>query len=214
MIPNSAWKDYSANTNYGYENRETEEKNGATGANGKRSRSTGSQQTTLPMSHSPSKTQYYEAGRNGRHQNGNGQNGEARWDFDGKLINAQTDNSSLVCRYTNGNGMHNGDGYGGYPGGRPSYADRTYSLPRTVIQHQQQQQQQLQHQNAYGTQGHPGGGYYTTDRRSRSHQQPSGGGGGAANGTDTPDFYFMPSQRKYSGEVVRVYVDYNKEPKD
>lgn len=28
-----------------------------------------------------------------------------------------------------------------------------------------------------------------------------------------PDFYFMPSQRKYSGEVVRVYVDYNKSPK-
>lgn len=26
-----------------------------------------------------------------------------------------------------------------------------------------------------------------------------------------PDFYFMPSQRKYSGEVVRVYVDYNNE---
>lgn len=24
-----------------------------------------------------------------------------------------------------------------------------------------------------------------------------------------PDFYFMPSQRKYEGEVVRVYVDYN-----
>lgn len=115
--------------------------------------------------------------------------------------------------------MQNGDGYG-YPSTtRPTYADRTYSLPRTVIQHQQQQQQL---QNAYaGAQGHPGGGYYTTDRRSRSHQQPNGGGGpggppggGAANGTDTPDFYFMPSQRKYSGEVVRVYVDYNKEPKD
>lgn len=28
-----------------------------------------------------------------------------------------------------------------------------------------------------------------------------------------PDFYFMPSQRKYSGEVVRVYVDYNNAPK-
>lgn len=28
-----------------------------------------------------------------------------------------------------------------------------------------------------------------------------------------PDFYFMPSQRKYSGEVVRVYVDYNNKPK-
>lgn len=34
----------------------------------------------------------------------------------------------------------------------------------------------------------------------------NGGGGSAAN----PDFYFMPSQRKYSGEVVRVYVDHNK----
>lgn len=28
-----------------------------------------------------------------------------------------------------------------------------------------------------------------------------------------PDFYFMPSQRKYSGEVVRVYVDYNNQNK-
>ena len=73
MIPNSAWKDYSANTNYGYENRETEEKNG-NATNGKSRRSTGSQQTTLPMSHSPSKTQYYEGGRNGgRYQNGNGE---------------------------------------------------------------------------------------------------------------------------------------------
>ena len=25
-----------------------------------------------------------------------------------------------------------------------------------------------------------------------------------------PDHYFMPSQRKYSGEFLRVYVDYNK----
>lgn len=28
-----------------------------------------------------------------------------------------------------------------------------------------------------------------------------------------PDFYFMPSQRKYSGEVVTVYVDYNNQGK-
>lgn len=74
LIPNSAWKDYSANTNYGYESRETEEKNGSA-SNGKRSRSMGSQQT-LPMSHSPSKPQYYEAGRNGRQQNG--ANGDSR----------------------------------------------------------------------------------------------------------------------------------------
>lgn len=99
--------------------------------------------------------------------------------------------------------MQNGEHHGYNTSSRPTYADRTYSLPRTVIQHQMQQQQNPYHQPA---------GYYTTDRRSRSHQQqapPSG-----HNGTDTPDFYFMPSQRKYSGEVVRVFVDYNKEPKD
>lgn len=42
----------------------------------------------------------------------------------------------------------------------------------------------------------------------RSRDDPRQNGG-----SDTPDFYFMPSQRKYSGEVVRVYVDYNKDPK-
>lgn len=43
------------------------------------------------------------------------------------------------------------------------------------------------------SQGQYQGGYYT--HRPQSELQP--------------DFYFMPSQRKYSGEVVRVYVDYN-----
>lgn len=65
-------------------------------------------------------------------------------------------------------------------------------------------------------------GYYTQDRRNpRSSQNPNGSHQNShprqaverSNGTDTPDFYFMPSQRKYSGEVVRVYVDYNKDPK-
>lgn len=87
---------------------------------------------------------------------------------------------------------------------RSSYADRTYSLPRTAGQ----------------SQNHPG--YYTQDRRQRHPQQRNGNkptipeqanGHGSGAGTDTPDFYFMPSQRKYSGEVVRVYVDYNKDPK-
>lgn len=50
-------------------------------------------------------------------------------------------------------------------------------------------------------------GYYTQDRRdhygrARSVHNPAGPQ------TNQPDFYFMPSQRKYSGEVVRVYVDY------
>ena len=56
-----------------------------------------------------------------------------------------------------------------------------------------------------GTQHHPQAypmGYSSYDRRS---------GGFNARPTEfAPDHYFMPSQRKYSGEVVRVYVDYNK----
>ncbi|XP_032671335.1 uncharacterized protein LOC116844219 isoform X3 [Odontomachus brunneus] len=52
-------------------------------------------------------------------------------------------------------------------------------------------------------------GYYTQDRRdhyqrAKSLHNPTG----AAAQANQPDFYFMPSQRKYSGEVVRVYVDY------
>lgn len=53
-------------------------------------------------------------------------------------------------------------------------------------------------------------GYYTQDRRDhygrpKSLHNPTGN---ATTQTNQPDFYFMPSQRKYSGEVVRVYVDY------
>jgi len=73
----------------------------------------------------------------------------------------------------------------------------TYSLPRPA--------QQPPHHN---------GGYYThrppnrTAHHGPPHQQQSAGGDQLQ-----PDFYFMPSQRKYSGEVVRVYVDYNTNPR-
>lgn len=106
--------------------------------------------------------------------------------------------------YQNGEQIPRSGGTGG-GGVGGSYADRTYSLPRTVAQ----------------SQNHPG--YYTQDRRQRypqqqrnghkSHNSPSDQANGRGSGADTPDFYFMPSQRKYSGEVVRVYVDYNKDPK-
>lgn len=84
---------------------------------------------------------------------------------------------------------------------KSSYTDRAFSLPRSTVQQQQQLQQT------------PQPGYYTQQRRdmkngSRQSMQSSPDGG-----IDTPDFYFMPSQRKYSGEVVRVYVDYNKDRK-
>lgn len=63
----------------------------------------------------------------------------------------------------------------------------TYSLPRPP----QQPPPQPPHHN----------GYYT-QRPTRNHADNL-----------QPDFYFMPSQRKYSGEVVRVYVDYNTNPR-
>ena len=69
--------------------------------------------------------------------------------------------------------------------GHPRGMERpTHSLPRT----------------GYSS-GYSSGGYYTSDRSMRTPSELQ------------PDFYFMPSQRKYSGEVVRVYVDYNNQPK-
>jgi len=53
-------------------------------------------------------------------------------------------------------------------------------------------------------QHHPMGNYSSYDRRN--------GGFSSRHSSDypPPDHYFMPSQRKYSGEELRVYVDYNK----
>jgi hypothetical protein len=99
---------------------------------------------------------------------------------------------TLFYRHPNGDRSY----YNGEHIARASYADRTYSLPRSAIQQQIQQQQMPN--------------YYTQDRRSRNAMNTRSA---SADRSDTPDFYFMPSQRKYSGEVVRVYVDYNKDPK-
>ena len=57
------------------------------------------------------------------------------------------------------------------------------------------------HPAAYGSYDRrlPHGGY---------GQHPAAGVGGRPD--YAPDHYFMPSQRKYSGENIRVYVDYNK----
>ena len=46
----------------------------------------------------------------------------------------------------------------------------------------------------------PPPGYGSYDRRGYHNRPPP---------DFPPDHYFMPSQRKYSGEVVRVFVDYN-----
>lgn len=198
-----------------------------------RNRSSNSQQTTLQMSHSPtSKTQMYYDGANVNGGAGNGagagvsasasrSNGHSssnnaqeyrtsgRTQRNSRESNghaAAATNGNHYDRYERSNDHHNAPAYN-----RSSYADRAYSLPR-----QQQQQANMQPS-----------GYYTQDRRDRSAQRYGGNEDRRQHrdrsredprlvsngGADTPDFYFMPSQRKYSGEVVRVYVDYNKDPK-
>ena len=62
-----------------------------------------------------------------------------------------------------------------------------YSLPRPV------------NGNGYGGPPPPPPGYGSYDRRGYHNRPPQ---------DFAPDHYFMPSQRKYSGDVVRVYVDY------
>lgn len=106
----------------------------------------------------------------------------------------------------NGNGHGNGNGTTMVDGHhRPSSNNNmssggggprtTYSLPRAPRQPPPP----------------PQVGYYTQDRRNNQRYRHSAGPMSAASaggGANQPDFYFMPSQRKYSGEVVRVYVDY------
>ena len=84
---------------------------------------------------------------------------------------------------------HGGGGGGG--GGH-----HTHSLPRPPAQH---------HGGHQSHGGHHPMGYSSFDRR-------AGGYNGRPPGPHdfAPDHYFMPSQRKYQGEVLRVYVDYNK----
>lgn len=221
LIQNSPWKEFASNTNYAFDPYgETEEKhmtNSTTAKEKARHRhqsTTSSQQTTLPMSHSPtSKSQMYYESPNGQgkssgsgNANGSRSNGRAS-------ASAATQESSV-----SGSGA---------PYSRSSYAERAYSLPRQA-HHYQQSPASMQPS-----------GYYTHDRRAtrqgsrdrererereeeRRHRQDRDRDSGydrsrddprQNGGSDTPDFYFMPSQRKYSGEVVRVYVDYNKDPK-
>lgn len=154
--------------------------------------STSSQQT-LPLSHVPMKSQYYNMD-NSRHSHSN--------------PNGHTN------RYPNGDDGNAANYYQSRNVPRSTYADRTYSLPRTAAapssvaapSHRHSQQPVAHHE-----------GYYTQDRRSRhprnSHHAPNHYNDESHLNLDKPDHYFMPSQRKYSGEVVRVYVDYNKDLK-
>lgn len=147
------------------------------------------------MAHVPLKSQYYE---NSRHHP-----------------------TAAVAQYdaghTNGNRYINGNGNDYYqsrePVARSTYADRTYSLPRQTAQQQHHHQRHTQpaYTDAYYTQDRRNRNARSNNNNSQSHHYEDAGASQA--NFDKPDFYFMPSQRKYSGEVVRVYVDYNKDAK-
>lgn len=105
LIPNSAWKDYSSNTNYAFDNFESDTHKSQHSSKHHRSDRSGgysngnSQQTTLQMSHSPNKAQYYEIDRtDGMHRNGGG---DPRWvKFYGFLIfeKSMIVSSGFSCR--------------------------------------------------------------------------------------------------------------------
>ena len=87
-------------------------------------------------------------------------------------------------------------GAAGRAGGAPHHHHSTHSLPRGGGPGSHSSHNPAS-AAAYSV------GYSSYDRRSGGFQSrpPS---------DYPPDHYFMPSQRKYSGEVLRVYVDYNK----
>jgi hypothetical protein len=85
----------------------------------------------------------------------------------------------------------NGGGHRAQP--PPAAVGPGYSLPRAS-----------NGSTGYGS----AGSYGSYDRRIGYGGPPLPGHHPA--GLDAPDHYFMPSQRKYSGEFLRVYVDYNK----
>ena len=71
-----------------------------------------------------------------------------------------------------------------------------YSLPRAS--------------NGSGGGGYGSAGSYGSYDRRIGYNGPPLPGHHPAGSDFAPDHYFMPSQRKYSGEFLRVYVDYNK----
>ena len=118
-------------------------------------------------------------------------------------------------------GVHGGHPHHHHPQ-MPSHPNGSLQKPRPSAQGSYSRSYTQQHSTPAGTGyslprhtnggSHPNGtggyggpppppppGYGSYDRRGY-HGRPS---------EFPPDHYFMPSQRKYSGEVVRVFVDYN-----
>lgn len=108
--------------------------------------------------------------------------------------------NSLHKNYRAGHGQDRSMQYQEYNHGGAPYHP---SLDRR--QYEQQQQQQHTHQSRRSNHGP----YEMNDRQAGGkygHGQPQQQQYGHQM---QPDFYFMPHQRKYSSDVVRVFVDYD-----
>ena len=127
-----------------------------------------------------------------------------------KNYRGSTDRSQQFQHYPNSGEYHNQ-----YQSSLAAAAQYNQSLERRQYeqqlqhQHHQHQNQHHSHQHSAGRRSHNGGGgpYEINDRHQsnkyvQQHQQQQ-------QHQMQPDFYFMPHQRKYSSDVVRVFVDYD-----
>ncbi|KAI2797576.1 hypothetical protein BLOT_014110 [Blomia tropicalis] len=91
----------------------------------------------------------------------------------------------------------------------------TYGYGHPSLDRRQHDQHHQFHSSRRSQNGMGGGGHpYELNERMMHHQQGASGSGkshhfGPSNSHQQPDFYFMPHQRKYSNDVVRVFVDYD-----
>lgn len=211
MITNSGWKDYSrGNLNYAYENFETEEN----GVNSRRmhgnatsvGRTSGghSGRGNGTSSHHPrggspmreTRESHHPVYNGGSHHYGNGgSNGYKNGRSGGRV---------------GGGGSRGGDSQGYPQAGPQHYTSQPSGMnigdSRSLQRPRQSNGSSNSDKSWSGTMSDPRatyslprGAHAQHSAYDQAHIQES-----------SHDFYYLPSQRKYSGEVVRVYVDYNK----
>lgn len=186
-MPTSAWKDYStASTNYAFDMYDSDEKQQMSSMS---HRTNGSSRSTIPI-------------RDKQHSS---PRSAAVASYHATV--ASNGNSSGNNHYGDVKSLHRNNGGDRTTNGTSTAVNNphqrsTYSLPRPPQQPPPQPP------------GHHNGGYYThRPPPTSSSGRPQSGNASSGGDQMQPDFYFMPSQRKYSGEVVRVYVDYNTNPR-
>lgn len=200
LVTNSGWKDYSrANLNYAYENFETEE-------NGVNSRRMGG---TTSMTRSSSSSHPNGRNNGNHHPRGNGGSPmrETREPYHPGV--------------DGGMAYSSGSGGGGYRNGGPTNASQQHHYSSQPSGLSIGDTRSLQRPRPSG--GSRNGGDKTwsssgamSDPRA-TYSLPRGSHGMQAGYDrspvveDTPDFYYLPSQRKYTGEVIRVFVKHNQQ---